>query len=119
MSIYAIQKQAAPPSGISHCISARLTPSCLLSLHNHEQEDREPSTSSRARITRNLVTARSNYLQIFEVVEELRDGFTATAAAGLVGSGLVNGESSKIKQELDHLESLQQVSLACVTLECM
>ena len=60
MSLYAIHKQAAPPSGVSHCISARLTPSCL------QQQQQYNNT----RIVRNLVTARSNYLQVYEVVEE-------------------------------------------------
>lgn len=59
MSLYAIHKQAAPPSGVSHCISARLTPSCL------QQQ------TNATRIVRNLVTARSNYIQVFEVVEEV------------------------------------------------
>lgn len=92
MSIYAIQKQAAPPSGVSHCVSARLTPSCLL----HEEEQ-SPSTSSRCRVTRNLVTARSNYLQIFEVVEELGDhAAVPAAAAATAATGLhVNGEITR------------------------
>lgn len=85
MSIYAIHKQAAPPSGISHCISARLTPSCLLS--------EDGPSSSRSRITRNLVTARSNYLRIFEVVEELRERESHAAAAPDVR---LNGESTRI-----------------------
>ena len=63
MSLYAIHKQAAPPSGVSHCISARLTPSCLQQQHGHNDKS--------ARIVRNLVTARSNYIQVFEVVEEV------------------------------------------------
>ena len=61
MSLYAIHKQAAPPSGVSHCISARLTPSCLQQQHS----------LTNTRIVRNLVTARSNYIQVFEVVEEV------------------------------------------------
>ena len=97
MSIYAIQKQAAPPSGVSHCISARLTPSCLLL---HEEEQGGPSTSSHSRIIRNLVTARSNYLQIFEVVEELRD-------APAVASSLVNGGSTRINGDSNAMEGLE------------
>lgn len=57
--MYAIHRQAAPPSGVAYSLSARLTPSCLQS-----------TSSSKSKIVRNLVTARDDFLQLFEVVEE-------------------------------------------------
>lgn len=59
--MYAIHKQAVPPSGLSHTISARLTPSCYQST----------SSRSQKRIVRQIVAARNNFLQVFDVLEEL------------------------------------------------
>lgn len=58
--MHALYKQAAPPSGFSHVVSARLTPSCL-----------QGSSNAKSRITRNVIAARNNFVQVFQVVEEL------------------------------------------------
>jgi hypothetical protein len=61
--MYAIHKQAVPPSGLSHTISARLTPSCYQSTPS--------SSKSQKRIVRQIVAARNNFVQVFDVLEEL------------------------------------------------
>jgi hypothetical protein len=58
--MFAYHKQTLPPSGVSHAVSLRLTPSSL-------QSNALPGSSSR--VIRNLVVARNNFLQIFEVRE--------------------------------------------------
>ena len=58
-SMYAIHRQAVPPNGVSHVVSARLTPSCL-----------QEASTSRSKIIRNLVTARNNFVQVYEIREE-------------------------------------------------
>jgi cleavage and polyadenylation specificity factor subunit 1 len=60
--MFAYHKQTLPPSGVSHAVSLRLTPSLL-------QSNALPGSSSR--VIRNLVVARNNFLQIFEVRELL------------------------------------------------
>lgn len=77
--MYAIHRQAAPPSGVAFSLSARLTPSCLQS-----------TSSSKSKIVRNLVTATNDFLQLFEVVEEVVSN--GAPALHTLENGVANGE---------------------------
>lgn len=79
--MYAIHRQAAPPSGVDHSLSARLTPSCL-----------QGSSTARSKTFRNLITARSDSLQLFEIVEELVDA---------PDSGVAGSADSQAKEQQD------------------
>jgi hypothetical protein len=77
--MYAIHRQAAPPSGVDYSLSARLTPSCL-----------QGSSTARSKTFRNLITARNDFLQLFEIVEEIVEAPNGGIAAS--PSGEVNGQ---------------------------
>ena len=63
----AFHHEILPPSGVQHAVSLNLTPSTVSS-------DSSSSTSSSAspdvKVLANLVTARGNYLWIYELREE-------------------------------------------------
>lgn len=89
--MYAIHRQAAPPSGVAFSLSARVTPSCLQS-----------TSSSKTKIVRNLITARNDFLQLFEVEEEVINTASSEAAipshsnGGAVGQA--DGEDNAAEQ---------------------
>lgn len=84
--MYAIHRQAAPPSGVAFSLSARLTPSCL-----------QGTSTSTSKIVRNLVTATNDFLQLFEVVEEVVDSNAGRSDA--VNGKLVTPEAETEQSE--------------------
>lgn len=84
--MYAIHRQAAPPSGVAFSLSARLTPSCL-----------QGTSTSTSKIVRNLVTATNDFLQLFEVVEEVAESNARRSAA-------VNGKLVTLEAETEQSE---------------
>lgn len=94
--MYAIHRQAAPPSGAAFSLSARLTPSCLQS-----------TSSSRSKIVRNLVTATNDFLQLFEVVEEIVG--SSTLALHAQPDSLANGDSNEEQDDAKQSEEKRPV----------
>lgn len=90
MSLYAIHRQAAPPSGVAFSLSARVTPSCL-----------QGTSTSTSKIVRNLITATNDFLQLFEVVEEVvyDAGISDVAVNGLANGGQVDGQAEREQSE--------------------
>lgn len=98
--MYAIHRQAAPPSGVAHSLSARLTPSCL-----------QGSSRSRSKIIRNLVTATNDCLQLFEIVEEIVQ--ESNGNADLLTNGASNGhrKSPDEQEQVKEAEQEEEQSL--------
>lgn len=109
--MYAIHRQAAPPSGVAFSLSARLTPSCL-----------QGTSTSTSKIVRNLVTATNDFLQLFEVVEEVvpRNYGKATEVHGLSNGQLeepqAEREQSEQKKPAEQKNGETQVSLPVFSL---
>lgn len=92
--MYAIHRQAAAPSGVAFSLSARLTPSCLQS-----------TSSSRAKIVRNLITATNDFLQLFEVVEEVVSSVEFAVGAlpnGIEAGAVENAQADGEQSEESH-----------------
>lgn len=98
--MYAIHRQAAPPSGVAFSLSARLTPSCLQS-----------TSSSKSKIVRNLVTARNDFLQLFEVEEDTINSGLDASALRAQADGEANVQSNG---EGDSSEQLEEKKPAAV-----
>ena len=94
--MYAIHRQAVPPSGIAHVVSARLMPSCL-----------QESSTSTSRIVRNMVTANNDYLQIFEVQEECRPLTSLNVAPQ--ANGVKREETEEEDNEEDRAMSVHEM----------
>jgi cleavage and polyadenylation specificity factor subunit 1 len=66
MTTFALHQPILSPSGIEHAVALRLTPATKSDL---DSPTASSSTSTRRALC-NIVTARSNHLRIYEVLEE-------------------------------------------------
>ncbi|GAA97624.1 uncharacterized protein L969DRAFT_94765 [Mixia osmundae IAM 14324] len=79
-------RQVLPPSGVEHAVSLKLTGTCV--------EAERHST----RVVRNLVVARSNFLQVYEVLEEPVP----------VQSSVTDGSSASMREDQTRLQLLAE-----------
>lgn len=61
--MFAYQKQSLPPSGFAFSVSCRITPSCLKANHYSHLHKQSP-------VSHNLIVARGNFVQIYEVYQD-------------------------------------------------
>jgi cleavage and polyadenylation specificity factor subunit 1 len=90
--MHALHQELIPPSGIEYATTLKLTPTAL-------GNGLSPNTSARheiaARVLCNVVVARSNFLRIFEVREELAP--VGSSEEEKEARGERNGKDSKVR----------------------